>query len=76
MPTYLLTDEELLAVDASAEIKAASQEICGKKWANKPHEPKDCKAKLHPFTMMLGLRRAVAKAQLAVMEEQEHALGE
>jgi len=71
MPTQLLTDEELLAIDASAEIKTVKYDVCGKGWTDKPHEQKDCKGKLHPYTMMLGLRRAVAKAQLAVIEEQD-----
>jgi len=71
MPTYLLTNEELLAIDASAEIKAVKHDVCGKRWANKSHEQKDCQAKLHPYTMMLGLRRAVAKAQVTAIEEHD-----
>ena len=70
MPTNLLTDAELLDIDATQEIAIAAREICGK-WGQAPHESKDCKAKLHPYTMMLGLRRAVAKAQLAMMGEME-----
>ena len=70
MITGLLTDDELLAIDATQEIAAVVREVCGT-WAKGPHEPKDCKAKLHPYTMMLGLRRAVAKAQLAILEEQD-----
>lgn len=58
----LLSDEELLALDASEEIKQVAFEVCGK-FAHGPHEPKDCKAKLHTYVAMLGLRRAVAKAQ-------------
>ncbi len=51
MRRLVLTDKELLAVDAVPELLKL------KRWISKGH-------KLYPYISMLALRRAIAKAQV------------
>ena len=69
----LLTTEELLDIDCGPEMKQVHREICGK-WAGEPHEQRDCGGEYHANVFSIGLRRAVAKAQLQAAQEHINAL--